>query len=150
MAGIQNDELHGILTLTNFARGAMPVRYLGIPLATQRLSVTDYSPLVDQIVKSISKWTAKSLSYAGRLELIRLVIQRVECFWLQIFPLSAAVVEKIHRLCRNFRNLSVAWDEICHHKEEGGLGIRHIQTWNVALLARVLWNIHHKADTLWV
>ncbi|KAL0342995.1 UNVERIFIED_CONTAM: hypothetical protein Sangu_1186900 [Sesamum angustifolium] len=28
--------------------------------------------------------------------------------------------------------------------------IRHTQTWNVALLARVLWNIHRKADTLWV
>ncbi|KAL0337537.1 UNVERIFIED_CONTAM: hypothetical protein Scaly_2028800 [Sesamum calycinum] len=44
----------------------------------------------------------------------------------------------------------VAWEDICHPKNEGGLGIRHIQTWNVALLARVLWNIHRKADTLWV
>ncbi|KAL0438678.1 UNVERIFIED_CONTAM: hypothetical protein Slati_2350800 [Sesamum latifolium] len=74
-AGIQNDELHGILARTDFDRGEMPVRYLGIPLAAQRLSVTDYSPLVDQIAKSISKWAAKSLSYAGRLELIRSVIQ---------------------------------------------------------------------------
>ncbi|KAL0287980.1 UNVERIFIED_CONTAM: hypothetical protein Sradi_7112600 [Sesamum radiatum] len=153
-AGIHNDELHGILARTEFVRGAMPVRYLGIPLAAQRLSVSDYSPLVDQIAKSISKWAAKSLSYAGRLELIRSVIQGVECFWLQIFPLPAAVVEKIHRLCRNFlwnsRCAPVAWAEICHPKEEGGLGIRHIQSWNVALLARVLWNIHRKSDTLWV
>ncbi|KAL0430919.1 UNVERIFIED_CONTAM: Retrovirus-related Pol polyprotein from type-2 retrotransposable element R2DM [Sesamum radiatum] len=152
-AGIQNDELHGILARTDFVRGAMPVRYLGIPLAAQRLSVTDYSPLVDQIAKSISKWAAKSLSYAARLKLILSVIQGVECFWLQIFPLPAAAIEKIHRLCRNFlwysRSAPVAWEEICHPKEEGGLGIQHIQTWNVALLARVLWNIHRKADTLW-
>ncbi|KAL0456550.1 UNVERIFIED_CONTAM: hypothetical protein Slati_0994200 [Sesamum latifolium] len=111
-------------------------------------------PAWDQIAKSISKWSAKSLSYAGRLELIRSVIQGVECYWLQIFPLPATVVEKIHRLCRNFlwnsRRAPVAWEEICHPKEEGGLGIRHIQSWNVALLARVLWNIHRKADTLWV
>ncbi|KAL0453511.1 UNVERIFIED_CONTAM: hypothetical protein Slati_1329200 [Sesamum latifolium] len=117
----------------------MPVRYLGIPLAAQRLSVTDYSPLVDQIAKSISKWTVKSLLYAGRLKLIRSVIQGVECYWLQIFPLPAAVVEKIHRLCRNFlwnsRRAPVAWEEICHPKEEGGLGIRHIQSWNMALLS---------------
>ncbi|KAL0415934.1 UNVERIFIED_CONTAM: hypothetical protein Slati_3425300 [Sesamum latifolium] len=116
-AGIQNDEFHGILTRTDFARGEMPVRYLGIPLAAQRLS-------------------------------------GVECFWLQIFPLPATVVEKIHRLCRNFlwnsRRAPVAWEEICHPKEEGGLGIHYIQTWNMALLARVLWNIHRKADTLWV
>ncbi|KAL2253455.1 UNVERIFIED_CONTAM: Retrovirus-related Pol polyprotein from type-2 retrotransposable element R2DM [Sesamum indicum] len=153
-AGIHNEELDGILAQTEFARGEMPVRYLGIPLAAQRLSVTNYSPLVDQIANRISKWTSKSLSYAGRLELIRSVIQGVECFWLQVFPLPAAVIEKIHRLCRNFLwnsgRAPVAWEEICHPKEEGGLGIRHIQSWNVALLARVLWNIHRKADTLWV
>ncbi|KAK4423208.1 hypothetical protein Salat_1903600 [Sesamum alatum] len=153
-AGIQDNELQGILERTEFARGEMPVRYLGIPLAAQRLSVRDYSPLVDKIASSISKWAAKSLSFAGRLELIRSVIQGVECFWLQIFPLPTTVIEKIHRLCRNFlwnsRRAPVAWEEVCHPKEEGGLGIRHIQSWNMALLARVLWNIHRKADTLWV
>ncbi|KAK4400029.1 hypothetical protein Sango_1109000 [Sesamum angolense] len=152
-AGIQNDTLDEALAMTDFARGHMPVRYLGIPLAAQRLSVTDYSPLVDQIAGCIRKWTAKSLSFAGRLELIRSVLQGVECFWLQVFPLPMAVIEKIHRLCRAFlwnsKRAPVAWENICHPKEEGGLGVRHIQSWNVALLARVLWNIHCKADSLW-
>ncbi|KAL0392778.1 UNVERIFIED_CONTAM: hypothetical protein Sradi_2500600 [Sesamum radiatum] len=113
-AGIQDDILDEVLAMTEFARGHIPVRYLGIPLAAQRLSVTDYSPLVDQI---------------------------------------AGFVEKIHHLCRAFlwnsKRAPVAWEEICHPKEEGGLGIQHIQSWNVVLLARVLWNIHRKADTLW-
>ncbi|KAL0290242.1 UNVERIFIED_CONTAM: hypothetical protein Sangu_2582900 [Sesamum angustifolium] len=80
--GIHNDTLDETLAMIEFARGHMPVRYLGIPLAAQRLSVTDYSPLVDQIVGCIRKWRAKSLSFAGRLELTRSVIQGVECFWL--------------------------------------------------------------------
>ncbi|KAK4394003.1 hypothetical protein Sango_1871100 [Sesamum angolense] len=153
-AGIENNQLHEILARTDFDRGEMPVRYLDIPLAAQRLSVRDYSPLVDQIANCIFKWVAKSLSFAGQLELIRSVIQGVECFWLQILPLLVAVVEKIHRLCRNFlwnsRRAPVAWEDICHPKDEGGLGIRYIQSWNVALLARILWNIHRKANTLWV
>ncbi|KAK4432680.1 hypothetical protein Salat_1030200 [Sesamum alatum] len=153
-AGIVGNELDGILATTEFSRGEMPVRYLGIPLAAQHLKVTNYSPLVDRIADSISKWSAKSLSFVGRLELITSVIQSVECFWLQCFPLPAAVVDKIHRLCRNFlwnsKRAPVAWEQICHPKKEGGLGIRHIQSWNVALLARVLWNVHSKANTLWV
>ncbi|XP_020547167.1 uncharacterized protein LOC110011436 [Sesamum indicum] len=84
----------------------------------------------------------------------RSVIQGVECFWFQVFPLPAAVIEKIHRLCRNFlwnsRRAPIAWKKICHPKEEGGLDIRYIQSWNVAFLSRVLWNIHRKADTSWV
>ncbi|KAL0419128.1 UNVERIFIED_CONTAM: hypothetical protein Sradi_1326300 [Sesamum radiatum] len=128
-AGIQNDTLDEVLAMTEFARGHMPVRYLGIPLAAQRLSVTDYSPLVDQIAGWSGVLLAPSL------------------------PLPMAVIEKIHRLCRAFlwnsKRAPVAWVDICHPKEEGGLGVRHIQSWNVALLARVLWNIHCKADTLW-
>lgn len=33
---------------------------------------------------------------------------------------------------------------------EGGLWFRDMRAWNVALLARYLWNIHAKKDTLWV
>ncbi|KAL0329050.1 UNVERIFIED_CONTAM: hypothetical protein Sradi_4891700 [Sesamum radiatum] len=108
----------------------MPVRYLGIPLAAKRLSITDYLPLVDQIAGCIGKWTARSLSFAGRLELMRSVIQGVEWFWLQVFRLPTTVIEKIHRLCRAFlcnsERTPVAWEEIFHPKEEGDLGIRHI------------------------
>ncbi|KAL0299931.1 UNVERIFIED_CONTAM: hypothetical protein Sangu_2461200 [Sesamum angustifolium] len=112
-AGTQNDTLDEALAMTEFARGHMPVRYLGISLTAQRLLVTDYSPLVDQIASCIRKWTTKSLSFAGRLELMRSVIQEVECFWLQFFPLPMAVIEKIHRLCRAFlwnsKRAPVAW-----------------------------------------
>ncbi|KAL0445069.1 UNVERIFIED_CONTAM: hypothetical protein Slati_2229600 [Sesamum latifolium] len=58
----------------------------------------------------------KFLSFAGRLELIRSVIQDAECFWLKVFPLPATVIEKIHRLCRvflwNSKRALVAWEEI--------------------------------------
>ncbi|KAL0283049.1 UNVERIFIED_CONTAM: hypothetical protein Sangu_2914500 [Sesamum angustifolium] len=79
-AGIENNEFHGILARTDFTKGEMPVWYLGIPLTAQRLSARDYSPLVDQIANCIFKWVAKSLFFVGRLELIRSVIQGVECF----------------------------------------------------------------------
>ncbi|KAL0444064.1 UNVERIFIED_CONTAM: hypothetical protein Slati_2129100 [Sesamum latifolium] len=101
-AGIQNDVLDGILAMTEFARGEMSVRYLGIPLTAKRFSVTDSSPFVDQITSCVRKWTAKSLSFTGRLELVRSVIQGLEGFLLQVFPLPATVIEKIHRLCKAF------------------------------------------------
>ncbi|KAL0337746.1 UNVERIFIED_CONTAM: Retrovirus-related Pol polyprotein from type-2 retrotransposable element R2DM [Sesamum calycinum] len=65
-AGIQNDTFDETLAMTEFARGHMPVRYLGIPLAAQRLSVTDYSPLVDQIVACIcNRRSSPYLSLVG-------------------------------------------------------------------------------------
>ncbi|KAL0381230.1 UNVERIFIED_CONTAM: hypothetical protein Sangu_0187300 [Sesamum angustifolium] len=60
-AGIDNNILCDILARTEFTRGEMPVRYLGISLAAQRLSVRDYSPLVDQIANRSGVFLATNL-----------------------------------------------------------------------------------------
>ena len=152
-AGIVGPDLEHIQQMTNFTTGAMPFRYLGIPLAAEKLKSMHFAPFVDKIASYINAWTRCSLSYAGRAELIRAVLQGVECFWLSILPIPAAVIDRITRLCRAFlwgsRNSLVAWRDICLPKHEGGLGFRDTKAWNSALLARTLWNIHAKKDTLW-
>ncbi|KAK4441671.1 hypothetical protein Salat_0502000 [Sesamum alatum] len=62
-ASIQQNELDCILEETQFAKGEMPVWYLGIPLVAKRLSITDFSLLIDRIGTCIHKWMAKSLSF---------------------------------------------------------------------------------------
>lgn len=42
----------------------------------------------------------------------------------------------------------VAWKTVCLSKDKGGLQLRDISTWNKALLAKTLWNIHTKNDSL--
>ena len=50
-----------------YSHGALPFRYLGIPLSTKKLNLIQWQPLIDQIVAKISFWTAKKVSYAGRV-----------------------------------------------------------------------------------
>ncbi|KAH6806046.1 hypothetical protein C2S51_030877 [Perilla frutescens var. frutescens] len=78
-ARLKDHELTSIEQLVGFPSSAWPVRYLGIPLATKKLTMVDYSPLIDKIMDNINKWAAKSLSYVGRLELIKSVLQGIEC-----------------------------------------------------------------------
>ncbi|GFZ08668.1 hypothetical protein Acr_20g0004760 [Actinidia rufa] len=100
-----------------------------------------------------------NLSYAGRTELVKSVLQGVECFWLSIIPIPAGVRSKIIQLCRNFlwsgncnsnKKPLVAWNEVTMPKSEGGLGIRNMKAWNKALLSKTLWDIQAKKDSLWV
>ncbi|VFR01054.1 unnamed protein product [Cuscuta campestris] len=86
IAGKYRDTSHEILGLVSFPRGQLPVRYLGLPLASQRLSKDDYAPLFKTLEGFLSKWKTMKISYAGKLELIRAVIQGVQSFWLQAFP----------------------------------------------------------------
>jgi len=44
----------------------------------------------------------------------------------------------------------VAWKVICLAKKEGGLGLFDIKTRNKSFLAKQLWNIHLKSDSVWI
>lgn len=139
---------------TGLTKGTLPVRYLGIPLDAQRLKVAYFSPLIQAISNHIDAWKGCTLSYAGRLELLRAIVQGVVGFWLQHFPLPTCVINHIVSICRKFlwgnKMAVVAWDDLCMPIEEGGLGLRNYNTWNYAFIAKALWNIHSKKDTLWV
>ena len=100
-----------------------------------------------------------TLSYAGRCELIKSVLQGVECFWLSILPFPKGVKDKVISLCRNFlwggkatsyKHPLVAWREICRPKSEGGLGFIDLNACNSALLSKFIWNLQTKNDSLWV
>ncbi|GFS30621.1 hypothetical protein Acr_00g0012980 [Actinidia rufa] len=158
-AGIGQQDMEIIKAITSFSQGSFPFRYLGIPVADSRLSIAQYSPMIDKVLGYISAWAGANLSYAGRLELIKSVLQGVECFWLSILPTLAGVQAKIIQLCRNFlwsgkrsenKRPLVAWKDITLPKIEGGLGIRNSKAWNKALLSKTMWDIQLKKDSLWV
>ncbi|KAL9830396.1 hypothetical protein AtNW77_Chr3g0189001 [Arabidopsis thaliana] len=82
-----------------FDVGHLPVRYLGLPLVTKRLNAADYSPLLEHIKKKIGSWTARYLSYAGRLNLITSVIWSICNFWLGAFRLPRECIREIDKIC---------------------------------------------------
>ncbi|VFQ97160.1 unnamed protein product [Cuscuta campestris] len=154
LPGEIKDSREDILALVPFPQGKLPVRYLGLPLTSQRASERDFAPLVNKVDEHIRKWNTKTLSAAGRLELIRSVIQGIEGFWFQAFPIHKSVLDRITSLCRTFlwgsKFCKVAWEDICKPKDEGGLGLNQPIIWNQALLSKNLWNIASNKETLWV
>lgn len=43
----------------------------------------------------------------------------------------------------------VNWDTVCLQKEKGGLGIRDISTFNLALLGKWKWNLFKHQRKMW-
>ncbi|GFS40753.1 hypothetical protein Acr_00g0070330 [Actinidia rufa] len=132
--GICIMDMEVIKGITGFSQGSFPFRYLGIPMANSKLSIAQFSPLIDKISGYISAWAGANLSYAGKTELKKLVLQGVECFWLSLLPIPVGVRAKIDQLCRNFlwsgkcnanKRPLVFWKEITLPKIEGGLVIRN-------------------------
>lgn len=67
MAGTTKDQEAEILSCFPFASGQLPVRYLGLPLLTKKMTVCVYMSLVEKIRKRMSSWTGRFLSHSGRL-----------------------------------------------------------------------------------
>ncbi|GKC54852.1 hypothetical protein Tco_1077597 [Tanacetum coccineum] len=107
---VLNHTKLSILSILPFEEGMPPVKYVGVPLVTTRLVYRDCKELVEKVQNRIRDWKNKFLSFAGRLQLIQSV-------------LSSMHVGKA----------KVSWEAICLPKTKGGLGIRRLQDFNVAL-----------------
>jgi hypothetical protein len=157
--GVAVSLKQAILLDTGFSEGSFPFRYLGVPLSPHRLLASQFSPLLHKLEAAIQAWVGKHLSYAGRLELIKSVLYGMVQFWVSIFPMPCAVIMQITCLCRNFlwtgdicrsKSALVAWKTVCLPKKEGGLGLLNIQISNNSFIAKQLWNIHQKQDSIWI
>jgi hypothetical protein len=67
LSGITSDLRNTITEQLGIHETSLPVRYLGVPLLSSRLTHTDCLPLLERITTRIKLWTSSSLTYAGRL-----------------------------------------------------------------------------------
>ncbi|XP_071705361.1 uncharacterized protein [Rutidosis leptorrhynchoides] len=148
-----------ILSLMSFEEGVLPVRYLGVPLISSRLYYKDCKSLVDRIKIKIQDWKNKFLSYAGRLQLINSVLSPMQVYWSSVFVLPDAIIHDIEKSVRGFLwckgdlkrgKAKVSWKNVCLPKEEGGLGIKSLKAWNLALMSYHIWCLLNHKQSMWV
>lgn len=70
-----------------FKFGHLPVKYLGLPFLTKRMKKPDYEPLVERRKSKMGAWTGCYLSFAGRFQLLTLVILSIVNFWIALYRL---------------------------------------------------------------
>ncbi|XP_019246435.1 PREDICTED: uncharacterized protein LOC109226086 [Nicotiana attenuata] len=140
--GVCNVDQELILQQLGYVKGELPFRYLGVPLTT-KMKVTQWQPLIDKIVARISSWTARKLSYAGRVQLIKYVLFGVQSYWSQMFLIPSKVIKLIEAYCRSFmwsgtnvitRRALISWERFCQPKSARGLNILNLKSWNKAAI----------------
>ena len=108
--------------------------------------------MLDKISGYLNAWAKKSISFAGRRELIASVLQGVVGFWCSMMPLPLAVRSSVIALCRSFlwRRPRVRWVDVCVPRNEGGLGLVDIGVWNRCFMLKYFWHIATRRESLWV
>ncbi|XP_074266226.1 uncharacterized protein LOC141588696 [Silene latifolia] len=115
--------------------------------------------IYNKITARVRSIGARKMSYAGRLTLVNAVFNTLHNYWASIFIIPKCVIKRIEAICRTFfweggveyqRAPLVAWHNVCCSKQEGGLGVKQVGVWNIAIVGKLVNWIYTKADRLWV
>ncbi|XP_059306207.1 uncharacterized protein LOC132057598 [Lycium ferocissimum] len=131
MFGVNDSLKLEILNTLGFCEGHLPFKYLGVPLSSKKLTIAECLPLVEKITDRIKCWSAKLLSYAGRLQLIKSVVFGIQNYWAQIFLLPKS-------------------EKNCSPRAVGGKNVMNLENWNRTAIVKQLWTIFEKKDCLLV
>ncbi|GKB53678.1 reverse transcriptase domain, reverse transcriptase zinc-binding domain protein [Tanacetum coccineum] len=91
-----------ILQVLPFEEGHLPVKYLGVPCISIRLIYRDCRELIEKVQNQINDWKNKSLSVAGRLQLIKSVIGSMHIYWASVFILPSRILLDLEQSVRDF------------------------------------------------
>jgi len=91
--------------------------------------------------------------------LINAVLMGIYGFWAFICVLCKELIKQVPALCKNYlwgadyeykKSPYVAWDSTCTPKKYGGLGVKNLECWNDACMAKLVWAVAMKKDIMWV
>ena len=138
--------------------GTFPFMYLGLPIGGDPRKLDLWKPILNSIHSRLSNWKSKFLSFGGRLILLKYVLSSLPVYFLSFFKAPTGIIssiESILKICfwgggEDVRKIAwVAWDSVCLPKEEGGLGVRRMREFNVALLGKWCWRMLVDRNGLW-
>jgi hypothetical protein len=124
--------------------GALPFKYLGIPIHFRKLTIKEWKIIEDRFEKKLDSWIGKILSYGDRLVLINSILTSLQMFLLSFFQIPIGVRKRLDFYRSRFfwqsdqtkrKYRLTKWNIICRPKDEGGLGIKMLDIKNNCLLS---------------
>ena len=155
---MKNDEVKRVSRSLNYKNASLPFIYLGLPVGSSMRKTNSWDPVISKFQLKLAKWKAKSLSFGGRLTLIKAVMTNLPTYYFSLFKAPISVIKLLEQIRSKFfwqggveeKKISwVAWSKVAASVKSGGLGIGSLKALNFSLLSKWLWRWHTEKDALW-
>eukprot|EP00253_Pinus_taeda_P036677 PITA_36677 len=101
-----NDSIGDSTTLHNsmllFQRATDGIKYLGFRLKPNGYRIVDWLWLIAKVEKRLQVWYHRYLSRAGRLILIKAVIEATPVYWMALTWIPKGILNRLQHICSRF------------------------------------------------
>ncbi|KAK5786023.1 hypothetical protein PVK06_040648 [Gossypium arboreum] len=131
--------------------------YLGLPIPIGKKKIEAFKEITNRMSCRINSWKKRLLSFEGKEVFIKAALQSIPTYAMLIFLAPKGVIDDIQAmLSRTWwsgKDKGRFWTMIpcktlCKPKGMGGLGIRDVKLFNLALLGRQVWRLLNNTDSL--
>lgn len=153
---ISNSRISQIADQTGFNIGSLPFNYLGVPIFKGKPKARFLLPIADKIKSKLGAWKASLLSIAGRVQLVKSVIQGMLIHSIAVYNWPISLLKDLEKWIRNFiwsgdvnkrKLVTVSWNKCCKPISQGGLGIRSLISLNEASNLKLCWDIRNSNES---
>lgn len=99
---VSESEINSMASLIHCEAGSLPVNFLGLPVGANMGLSKHWDPVIDRVKSRLNGWKASSLSFGGRLTLVKAVLGSLPLYYLSMFHAPLKVVDEIEKIRRNF------------------------------------------------
>jgi mannosylglycoprotein endo-beta-mannosidase len=147
---VDNEYTSGLANAIFYRSDTFPIKYLGLPLGANTNRLSTWKPVLSTIRAKLSIWKGEFLSMAGRICLIKSILNSLPLYYMSVFTMPKGITKAISSINRCFlwKGTSnshgickVAWHKVIKSKPLGGLGLGSIHSKNLALMFKWLWNL---------
>jgi len=152
---IPHARLETIVDVIGFQVGSLTFTYLGVPIFNGKPKARHFQPIADKVKSKISAWKASLLSIAGKVQLVKSIIQSMLIHTITVYDWHVSLIKDLEKAIRNFiwsgsidkrKLVVVAWKKICKPTDQGELRIRSLKKLNQAVNLKLCWDIFHKKE----
>ncbi|GKA86093.1 hypothetical protein Tco_0807804, partial [Tanacetum coccineum] len=100
--GVSSGVVEEFARVIKCSKGELTLTYLGLPIRVSMRRELAWRLVIENFKKLLTYLKAKTMSFGGRLTLVKYVLESLLLYYFSIFHVSACVLNRLERLRRDF------------------------------------------------